>query len=110
MATTTITRIELLKKSLADDPNDSFSRYALALEYDSAGEVQLAIATLRELIERNAKYIPAYHQLGRIYSRQNQSEEAKAIYRRGIEAATSPDDIHEKREMDEELEELEDEW
>lgn len=99
-----------MKKSLAEDPNDSFSRYALALEYDSAGETQLAIATLLELIERNAKYIPAYHQLGKIYSRQNQSQEAKTIYRRGIETATSPDDFHERKEMEEELEELEDEW
>ncbi len=110
MTTTAPTRIESLKKFLMDNPNDSFSRYALALEYNSMGDAQLAIATLLELIKRDPKYIPAYHQLGKVYSKQNQTQDAKAIYRRGIEAAAAADDLHEKQEMNEELEELEDEW
>ncbi|MDE3056881.1 MAG: tetratricopeptide repeat protein [Bacteroidota bacterium] len=113
---TTTSRIESLKKILESDPNDSFSRYALALEYDSGGDSQLAVTTLLEVIGRDPKYVPAFHQLGRIYTRHNRTQEAKAIYRRGIEAAVFSGELSqgdfqlEKKEMEEELEELEDEW
>jgi hypothetical protein len=40
----------------------------------------------------------------------NRTEEAKQLYRKGIELAESTRDAHVKQEMTEELEQLEDEW
>jgi len=103
-------RINALTGLLLKNPDDSFSRYALALEYHSAGEIERAMTALQELIQRDPKYIAAYHQLGRFYCKVNNTAEAKKIYRRGIGLATEANDIHAKKEMEEELEDIEDEW
>ena len=103
-------RIKALTELLAKNPDDSFSRYALALEYVGLGETDRAIAALKDLIQRDPKYVAAYHQLGRIYCKANNTAEAKKIYRQGIELAAETNDLHEKMEMEEELEEIEDEW
>ena len=103
-------RIKAFTELLAKNPDDSFSRYALALEYVSLGEIEGAITALKELIQRDPKYLAAYHQLGRLYCKVNNTIEAKKIYRQGIELATETNDIHAKTEMEEELEEIEDEW
>ena len=103
-------RVKALTELLAKNPDDSFSRYALALEYISLGETESAIAALRDLIRRDPKYIPAYYQLGRLYCKVNKTDEAKKILRKGIEFAAETNDLHAKMEMEEELEEIEDEW
>jgi tetratricopeptide (TPR) repeat protein len=106
----THSRLDSLKKLLEENPNDSFTRYAIALEYSSLGEPETAITYLKEIIERDANYVPAYRQLGQILARLNRTEEAKPIYKKGIEIAEAIGDAHAKEEMTEELEELEDEW
>jgi tetratricopeptide (TPR) repeat protein len=106
----TQSRLESLKQQLVEDPNDSFTRYALALEYNSLGEPETAVSFLKEVIDRDATYLPAYHQLGQICVRLNRTEEAKQIFKKGIELAQVTGDTHAKKEMTEELEELEDEW
>ena len=103
-------RIRALKDFLVKDPNDSFSRYALALEYNGMGESENAIAALKELIQKDPKYVAAYQQLGQIFYKLNKTREAKRYYRKGIEVAEEANDIHAKQEMEEELEEIEDEW
>ncbi len=103
-------RIKALTELLDKNPDDSFSRYALALEHVSLGETEGAIAELRELIHRDPKYLAAYHQLGQLYCKVNSTAKAKIIYRQGIELALEANDIHAKTEMEEELEEIEDEW
>ncbi len=103
-------RIEKLKEIIANDPADSFSRYALALEYSSLNEPLTTIELLEELIQRDEKYIPAYHQLGQAFGKLNRTQEAKLVYRKGIDLAHSENDEKEEKEMREELEDLEDEW
>jgi len=103
-------RIKALKEFLSKDPDDSFSRYALSLEYNGMGEPESAISALMELLQRDPKYIAAYQQLGQIYGKLNKTRDAKRFYRKGIEVAVEANDIHAKQEMEEELEEIEDEW
>lgn len=103
-------RIQKLKELLEKDPNDSFSRYALALEYMSMSDLQSAIDELRIVIEKDPHYLAGYHQLGQIYGRLNKTKEAKTTYRKGIDLAQELGETKEEREMREELEELEDEW
>lgn len=103
-------RIDALKEFLAKDPDDSLSRYALALEYEALSRPEDAIASLKELLQRDPHYVPGYHRLGQIYYKLNKTREAKRYYRKGIEVAEEANDIHAKQEMEEELEEIEDEW
>jgi len=99
-------RIEKLKEFLRADPNDSFTRYALALEYHGIGEPQRALDALLELTGIDPRYVPAYQQLGQIAASLNRMNEAKEYYRRGIEAASAQGEAHAAKEMQEELEEL----
>lgn len=103
-------RVQKLKEILEKDPTDSFSRYALALEYMGMSDLQSAIDELRTVIDKDPKYIAGYHQLGQIYGKLNRTQEAKTIYRKGIDLAQELGEEKEGKEMREELEELEDEW
>ena len=94
----------------SDNPADSFSRYALALEYSGINEPITAIELLEELIRTDATYLPAYHQLGQLLGKMNKTQDAKKIYRSGIDLAVEQNDEKEAKELREELEELEDEW
>jgi thioredoxin-like negative regulator of GroEL len=92
-------RKQQLEEMLASDPNDSFLRYGLAMEYSTAGEDEEAIRCLRELLARNADYVPAYLQAGRALIRQGADEDAREILRAGIVVAKRTGDEHAAGEM-----------
>jgi Tfp pilus assembly protein PilF len=102
------TRLEALLKFLEDDPSDSFTRYAVGLEYIKEGNIGEGERCLLETIERDPAYIPAYHQLGQFYARQARDDDAVAMYIKGIKAAAAYGDSHALHEMQQELQELQD--
>ena len=101
------TRREILEEFVAQDPNDSFSRYALALELEKESGAQDAVPQLREVIARDHGYVAAYHQLGRLLAQAGQVAEASDAYRRGLDAAIAAGDQRARNEMQEALEMLE---
>ena len=103
-------RIQKLQTMLTVDPNDTFVRYALAMEYNGINDPSSAIEILETLVGLDPKYVPAYHQLGIILGRLNKTQEAKKYYRKGIDIATESGEVKAEKEMREELEDLEDEW
>jgi Tfp pilus assembly protein PilF len=92
-------RKEQLEELLAQDPNDSFLRYGLAMEYVSAGQDEEAVRCLRELLARDANYVPAYLQAGRALMRQGADDEAREVLRAGIAVANRTGDTHAAGEM-----------
>ena len=101
------TRKEMLEEFVAQDPNDSFSRYALALELEKEGNAQEAAPQLREVISRDPSYVAAYFHLGRMLSQTGLIEDARDAYRRGLDAAIASGDQRARSEMQEALEMLE---
>jgi Tfp pilus assembly protein PilF len=99
-------RIAQLKEFLENDPNDSFTRYALALEYSGLGETPLAVSLLLDVLERDPAYVPAYQQLGYQYQKLDRKVEATQVLRRGIEVAREQGDTHAQREMQDALDEI----
>ena len=99
-------RRESLLKFLEQDPSDSFTRYAIALEFISEGNTFEGERYLRQTIERDEEYIPAYHQLGQLYAREERNDEAIKAYTDGIAAAIRQGDAHARSEMQQELDEL----
>ena len=99
-------RIGKLKALLEQDPADSFSYYALALEYAGADETSRAIALLEDLLLRDQSYVPAYQQLGYLYEKLGRINEAAAIFRRGMHTAELQGDHHAKSEMQDALDSL----
>lgn len=51
-------RIAKLKSLLEADPNDSFGRYALALEYAALNDTAQAQRLLEELLKHYPAYLP----------------------------------------------------
>lgn len=80
-------RIEQLHEFLKDDINDSFLKYALALEYVRIEKNNTARDCFLKLIKDDENYIASYYQLGKLYESLNELKKAMGIYRNGIDIA-----------------------
>ena len=100
------TRREILEDFVAQDPNDSFSRYALALELEKENRVSEALQQLREVIARDPGLAAAYQQLGRLLAQSGSVDEAREIYRQGVSVAAAAGDQRARNEMQQALEML----
>jgi len=93
-------RLELLKNLVAQNPGDSFSRYGLAMAHAAAGDHAQAVEEYRKLLEINPKYVAAYYHSGQALEKLGKREEAREIYRRGIEVSTQTGDMHTRSELE----------
>jgi Tfp pilus assembly protein PilF len=93
-------RKEQIEDMLADDPDDPFLRYGLGMEYVSAGDCASALRCFRELLQVAPDYVPAYVQAGQLCARMNRDDEAKELYRTGIDVARKKGDQHAADEME----------
>lgn len=97
----TLTRREQLEAMLADNPNDEFLRYGLAMEFASAGDHAAAVQQLRDLIALNPTrpYVPAYHMAGQSLVKLGMFADAIALLREGIDKARQQGNDHAASEM-----------
>ena len=93
------TRLETLLRMLAENPSDSFLRYGLAMEYRNADNLEAAVAEFRLLIASDPDYGSAYFHGGQTLERMGRLEEARELYRKGIEVTTRKGDLHARNEM-----------
>ena len=100
------TRIEKLEEFVAQDPGDAFSRYVLALEFAKAGREDDAALQFKEVIARESSYVAAYYQLGRLLTKAGHAEDARDVYRRGLDAADAALDQRTRSELQEALDAL----
>ena len=100
------TRKQQIEEMLADDPNDPFLRYGLAMEYVSAGDDEGAVRRFRELFAVDPENVPGYMQIGKALVNLGRTAEARAALTRGIEAAQRKGDAHAAEEMQNFLGEL----
>jgi Tfp pilus assembly protein PilF len=99
-------RIELLKGFLQENPNDSFSRYALALEYVKLGQFEDARNEFETVRANDPDYLATYYQLGQLYQKMSLSHEAEKTFRTGISVAIRQKDAHTQSELEAALESL----
>ena len=95
-----VNRLETLKNMVAQNPNDSFLRYGLAMEHRNAGDLATAVAEFQTLIAGNPDYVAAYFHGGQTLERLSRIEEAREYYRRGIEASLRTGDAHARSELE----------
>jgi tetratricopeptide (TPR) repeat protein len=93
------TRLESLKSLAAQNPQDTFLRYGLAMEYRNAGDLDSAMREFQALMDGSPDYVATYFHAGQTLERLGRSEEARSVYQRGIEAATRKDDAHARSEL-----------
>jgi Flp pilus assembly protein TadD len=92
-------RKEQIEALLAENPEDSFLRYGLAMEHASAGDHAGAVRVFRELLARDADYVPAYLQAGQALIRLGEDDDAKDLLKKGIAVAQRKGDEHAAGEM-----------
>lgn len=93
-------RIEILKAMVEQDPDGAFGRYGLAMEYVSAGDLEAAAEQFRTLLERNPGYAAAYFHGGQTLEKLGRTEDAKELYRRGIDVTRASGDGHTRSELE----------
>jgi tetratricopeptide (TPR) repeat protein len=75
-----------LEQAIELDPRPKEGKLLQGLNYAGQGEDGLAVAVLQELVENNPQPPPeAYHQIGKIYEKQNKTSEALAAYQTALE-------------------------
>src|SRR6516162_10029372 len=92
-------RKQQLQEMLAEEPNDPFLHYGLAMEYVSEGNDDDAVRCFHELTAVAPDYVPAYLQAGQALVRLGQTEQARTVFERGIAAARRQGDVHAAEEM-----------
>ena len=97
-------RIEILKGFLQHDASDSFSRYALALEYIKTGQTEDARREFEYVRDHDPGYVATYFQLAQLYRNLGLRHDAEKTYRTGINEAAKARDAHTQSELEEALE------
>jgi tetratricopeptide (TPR) repeat protein len=87
-------RLESLLKILEVDAKDTFTRYAISLEYISKKRYGDAIQNLEFIVENDKDYLAAYQQLGQIFAITGNKPKAIEIYKQGVEIALKIKDGH----------------
>lgn len=99
-------RIAALTEILSANPEDSFARYGLAMEYSKAGDVERAVAEFKTLLEKNPDYTPGYFMAAQTLAGATRVDEAKRMLVDGISSARRMGNQHAQSEMTAMLEEL----
>jgi Tfp pilus assembly protein PilF len=101
-------RIGKLKEFLQIDPNDSFSRHALALEYIKLGDEAEGRRLLEEVLQRDPQSVGSYYQLGKLLERAGESALALSWYEKGMAAARAAGEKRAYNELQSAYDELAD--
>jgi predicted Zn-dependent protease len=92
-------RKQQIEEMLADEPNDPFLNYGLAMEHVSSGDHEEAVRRFEHLIRIAPDYVPAYLQTAQAMVRVNRPADARTILAQGLEAARKKGDQHAYEEM-----------
>ena len=90
----------MLSQILADNPDDAFARYGLAMEYVSQGKISEGLAEFNQCIEISPDYVPAYQMSAQTMAANGQRELAIARLHNGILCAMRTGNQHARDEME----------
>lgn len=94
-----INRLEVLQSMVEQNPADGFSRYGLAMEYVNSGNPAMAVEQFETLMRNNPNYAAAYFHGGQTLEKLGRIEDARAVYRKGIEVTDASGDLHTQAEL-----------
>ncbi len=96
----------MLQQFLAENPNDAFARYGLAMEYRNAGDTEAALREFTTLLRSNPDYTAGYFMAAQTLASAGRNDEARQQLKAGIASAERTGNEHAKSEMSAMLEEL----
>ena len=93
-------RLDFLLKMTSSGKADSFTWYALALEYKGLARVEDALSTFHELRKIDQDYVPMYLMCGTMLIESGERETAKEWLSAGLAAARKKGDAHAAGEIE----------
>jgi predicted Zn-dependent protease len=99
-------KIAALSEILAADPTNAFARYGLAMEHNTQGNTDLALAEFTTLIHHNPDYVPAYQMSAQTLAKLGRANEAIDRLKEGLTAAQRTKNSHAASEMQALLDDL----
>lgn len=91
---------------LKNNPDDSFAKFALALELLKRDEVTRARLLFESVREQDPDYLGVYYHLGKLYEKMGLAEKAVATYHEGITLAEKTGESKTLLELKEALQQL----
>ncbi len=92
-------RLEQLKGLLADAPKDSFITFAIAKEYEKAGDTDEALKHYLMIAKHDPEYVGLYYHLGKLYEERGDIPTAISSYEKGMSIAKTAGDDHAYSEL-----------
>lgn len=99
-------RLLFLESLVEQGKADSFSRYALALEYRREQRPEDALQTFSSLRELDPGYVPQYLMAGQVLVSLGRNDEARPVFEQGIDWARRSGNSHAEGELTSALEEI----
>ena len=99
-------RIVALGAILAENPDDEFARYGLAMEYSKSGEIDRAMEEFEKLLTAHPDYTAGYFMAAQTLATASRIDEAKKMLVEGISSARRTGNNHAQSEMTAMLEDL----
>jgi len=100
------TRVDFLRETLKNHPDDTFARYALAMELTQSSQLAAAWEHFEYLLTRHPEYLATYYQAGMLLWKQGHRAEAQDVFEQGVEVTRRQGNHHAQSELEKALEEL----
>jgi Tfp pilus assembly protein PilF len=101
--------IKQLARNIKADPDDTFSKFALALEFIKQENLKKARILFEDIYENDPDYVGLYYHLGKLYERLGRQQKARKIFQEGIKIASKQKEPRTEKELKEALAQLESE-
>ena len=101
-----MSRREQLEAMLVESPDDTFLRYALAMELENESEHERSLELHRGLMAQKPPYVPSFFMSGQQLANLDRIDEARQMLEKGIEQANIQNELHAAGEMRQFLESL----
>ncbi len=96
-------RLGALLAFYEEDPNDAFTRFAIATEYLKRDNKTEALAFFEKLVSDDPSYVGTYYHLGKLYELLDRKSDAIQTYQSGILQANKVKDFHARAELQDAL-------
>ena len=93
------TRLDKLQRLAEQKTEEPFPHYGLAMEHKRLGDLETAIQTFQQLVQKFPDYTAAYFHYGSSLIAAGQEEAACSVLKKGIETAARNGDAHARDEL-----------
>ena len=92
------TRLTKLFEFLEEAPDDPFTIYAIAIEYQNH-DPEKALSFFKKLLAEHEDYVGTYYHAANLFAAMGEKEQAEITFKKGLKIASEKGDHHAHREL-----------